>query len=278
MKTSSFYFASLLFAGCAFAEPIETPSSLKTYLETMKNYSTSLGPHGSWKIGEIEIITDPALIQKIEKQTRLRLEAQGYNAEQAAHYSNVGIVAEDNYWLWMRDAVIFPSGVYGTYDRIIWRCSLTGTGRVGILAMLKNKKIIVNLSYRHATRSWEIELPRGQKHATESIEEAAKRELREETGCTIENLVYLGEMTPDASTTATVLPIYLATASQMGTREKEFSEAIPENPSLTYEQLKEGVIKGYVMYPIQGKVQKVQCRDAMLVYALFLGEKKGFLH
>lgn len=277
MKIRSLCFASLCFLASCLGEEIKPSPTLDKYLTAMKKFSDSLGPKGSWKQGEIEVVTDFITIQKVEKQTRLRLEALGYTAEEATRYSTVGIVAEDNYWIWIRDAVIFPSGVFGTYDRLLWRCSLEGIGGVGVLGVLKNKKIIVNLSYRHATRSWEFELPRGQKLSTETVEEAAKREMKEETGCLIDNLVLLGEVVPDAGTASVILPVYLATASQSATRNKEFSEAIPENPAFTYTQLKEGISQGYIMYPIQGKIQKVFCRDAILVYAVFQAEKKGFL-
>lgn len=264
--------SSILAAESATPSPQITP-----YLELCKQYPSTLGPLGSWKKGEIEIILEPELIAKIEKQARLRLEAAGYSEKDAANYSRVGIVGEDNYWIWLRDGVIFPSGVYGTYDRLLWKNALQGAEGVGVLLILKNKKILINLAYRHATRSWELELPRGQRSPQEKIEEAAKREMMEETGCTIERLTYLGEVAPDAGTIAVKLPIYLATASPSGDRHKEFSEAIPDNPSFTKERLKEGFAQGYLSYKINGKTEKVCCRDALLAYALFQAENKGLL-
>ena len=40
-----------------------------------------------------------------------------------------------------------------------------------------NKKVILNVNYRHATRSWELELPRGVREENETVEMTAKREL-----------------------------------------------------------------------------------------------------
>ena len=50
------------------------------------------------------------------------------------------------------------------------------------MSWILNLNIVVNLNYRHATRSWEIELPRGMRRSKESLREASARELKEETG------------------------------------------------------------------------------------------------
>ena len=161
----------------------EETSHLNQYLQLYKQYSKIFGPTGSWKKGEIEVILNPEQIKKIQRQTKLRLMSNGIEEKNAQYWSQVGIIAEDNYWLWIRDAVIFPSGVFGTYDRIVVKHSLEGPPGAAILPMLSNKKIVVNVNYRHATRSWEIELPRGNRKKQESLEQAARRELKEESGC-----------------------------------------------------------------------------------------------
>ena len=126
----------------------ELPLQISRYLELIKDKKDTLGPLGKWQNSEIEIILNPEQIQKIQNQTRLRLLAQGYTEEEATKWSNIGIVAEDNYWIWIRDAVIFPSGVYGTYDRLMLRSGLHGVPGVVILPVLSTKKIIVNVNYR----------------------------------------------------------------------------------------------------------------------------------
>ncbi len=250
---------------------------LHKYLDLLKQYPVAFGPSGSWKKGEIEIITEPKLVQKIEHQTKQRLLGKGASEKQAKEWSTVGLVAEDNYWLWVRDAVIFPSGVYGTYDRILWKSALTGVAGVGVLPVLSNKKIVLNLTYRHATRCWEIELPRGQRNATETPEQAAQRELLEETGCSIGQTVYLGTLAPDTGVLGSLVPMYIGKASLTADQEKEFSEAIIENPCFTKEEIKEGFSKGYIECRIQGQPIKATCRDPFLSYALFQAEIKGLL-
>jgi ADP-ribose pyrophosphatase len=157
---------------------VELPPTLARYLNLTKEHPETFGPLGKWQQGEIEITLNPEQIKKIENQTRLRLISKGVQDADAEKWSSVGVVAEDNYWIWIRDAVIFPSGVYGTYDRLMWKSGLGGAPGVAILPLLSTKKIVVNINYRHATRSWEIEIPRGQKKPGEPLEKAAARELR----------------------------------------------------------------------------------------------------
>ncbi len=74
----------------------------------------------------------------------------------------VGVVREDQYWIWLRDAVYFPKGVPVTYDRLIWKSELkSNSPGVAVLPILPSGHVVLNLNYRHATKSWELELPRG---------------------------------------------------------------------------------------------------------------------
>ena len=104
---------------------------------------------------------------------------KGLSVQLAKEWSRVGIIAEDSYLYWIRDAVVFPSGLSGTYDRILWKSSLNGPPGI-VIAPTIHKKILVNLNYRHATRSWEVELPRGLRHKDETLLEASERELHQE--------------------------------------------------------------------------------------------------
>ena len=260
------------------AEPKkELPKLLSRYLQLNKEYPETFGPLGKWQNGEIEITLNPELIQKIENQTRLRLISKGTQDLDAQKWSSVGIVAEDNYWIWLRDAVIFPSGVYGTYDRMMWKSGLDGPPGVAILALLSTKKIIVNISYRHTTRSWEIELPRGKKREGESPEKAAARGLKEETGYQISKCTQLGTIAPDTGTSKSIVPVFCGEVSHSGESCKEFSKAIANNPAFTKDELKQGFARGHIEVPIKGEIVKVNCRDSYLTYAILQAEMKGLL-
>ena len=253
----------------------DLPSELEEYLDLLMKHPETFGPNGCWQNGEIEIMTNPALIHKIEKQTRLRLLSKGCDDSEAANWSKVGVVAEDNYWVWVRDAVIFPSGVYGTYDRLMWKSGMGGPPGAAILPLLANKKIVVNVHYRHATRSWEIEIPRGQKKEGETLEKAAARELCEETGYYISKCTFLGTIAPDTGVLMTVIPVYCGEVNHSGETQKEYSEAIATNPAFTKDELKQGFARGYIETPIKGLLVKVNCRDPFLAYALLQAELKG---
>lgn len=255
----------------------EPPTQISQYLELVKNKQEVLGPLGNWKNAEIEIILNPEQIQKIQNQTRLRLIAQGHPEEEAAKWSSVGIVAEDNYWIWIRDAVIFPSGVHGTYERLMLRSGLNGTPGVVILPLLSTKKVIVNVNYRHATRNWEIELPRGHSKEGETPEKTAIRELKEETGYRMSKCTYLGTIAPDTGILVSQLPVYCADVQHSGETNKEYSEAIIQNPAFSKEELKQGFARGYIEVMIKGDMVKVNCRDPFLAYALLQAEMKGLL-
>lgn len=255
----------------------ELPPSLSRYLKLFKDNPETFGPLGKWKQGEIEITVNPEQIRKIENQTRLRLMSKGVNESDAEKWSTVGIIAEDNYWIWLRDAVIFPSGVYGTYDRLMWKSGLNGAPGVAILPLLASKKIVVNVNYRHATRSWEIELPRGGRKTGESPEKAAARELKEETGYQIAKCTSLGMISPDSGTLMGLVPVFCGEVTHSGETFKEYSEAIHQNPAFTKDELKQGFAKGYIEMPINEEIVKVNCRDPFLTFALLQAEMKGLL-
>lgn len=240
----------------ASAPAVVTSSSLKDYYKYLNDYSKTLGPLGNSKNGEIEIIKDPLKIDEIEKSTGRK----------------VGIMAEDKYWLWLNDAVQFPNQKSGVYGRLLWKSSLKGRAGVAVMAVLPNGKIVLNRNFRHATRSWEYELPRGAVNSEETIESAATREVKEETGMVIKDLKLLGEMAVDSGTLNTIVPIFLANVSAQEKALPEDSEAIAEIEAFSISELKQGFKKGYIEKVIKGKKESIPLRDPFLAYALLLNE------
>lgn len=229
--------------------------------------------NGNYKNGEIEIVLDPSEIEKIQKVQESRLLKKGFTSEQAAEFSRIGIVNEDQYWIWLRDAVLFPKGIPGTYDRLIWKSELNkGVPGVAVLPVLPSGKIVLNLNYRHATRSWELELPRGIINVNETCEEAAFRELKEETGLVASNIEFLGNIAPDSGALSSIMPVFIGKISSREDSNTEYSEAIADVIAFTKEELREGLIQGYLEVEIQGKKRQVPLRDSFLTFALYQAE------
>lgn len=249
--------------------------SLQDYLSLMKNHP-ALGPLGSSKEGEIEIVLEPSEILKIEKIAKEKLVKKGVPEEKATSWSRVGIIAEDQYLYLLRDAVIFPKGGKGTYDRVVWKNSLDGVTGAAILPLLPNGEILLNLNYRHATRSWELELPRGGRKTGQSPQEAATCELKEETGLEVDELVYLGEMCPDSGILSSRVAVFLAYTSKRSSAKIEEGEAIAAHPTFTIEKLKNLISEGSFKTNLQGKEITVSVSDPFLTFAL-LQLKEGSL-
>lgn len=229
------------------------------YMEYLKQYPTTLGSYGNYKNGEIKIILDEAKIEEVEALTNRK----------------AGVVAEDRYWIWLNDVVRFPKGNYGVYGRILWRGSLKGIPGVAVMPVLPNGKVALNRNFRHATRSWECELPRGGVDPGKNASEAAFRELKEETGYIVEELELLGYMHPDTGITNTIVPVYRGVVVKEGRAELEDSEAIEAVEAFSVEELKKGFLQGYPETTIDGELVKVSLRDPFLAFALFQSDLRS---
>lgn len=247
------------------------------YHKLLTLFPETLGRNGSWKQEEIEIATDPYEIQRIVKLNIQRLQRLGFSKEESERYSQIGVIAEDQYWMWIRDAVTFPGGIPGTYNRIVWKHALSGTPGAVILPLLSNGKIVVNINFRHATRSWEMELPRGARKDTETSVAAAKRELFEETGCTAQKMVYLGEVAPDSGLVSGTIDVYLCQVAAKKLPQPDEGEAIAQNLDLSVSEILQAFQKGYIITDIKGVKTKVHCRDSFLSYALLQAQLRKLI-
>lgn len=248
MLTKSFFLTLLVGLKTLSA----SSDAIDQYLEYLERYPNTLGPIGSFEKGEIEIIIDREKMLEIE----------------ALLHRPVGLLVEDKYWLWINDAVRFPNGTYGIYGRILWKTALTGVPAVCVVPLFPDGRIALNRNFRHATRSWEYELPRGGIFPNESENNAALRELKEETGFIPSKITLLGYVYPDTGMATTIMPIYSANISRIESPEREDGEAIEAVELFTKEELKQGFLDGYLTTEICGEQVKVNLRDPFLAFAL----------
>ncbi len=251
----------LLLFVTSFALLSSSEKSRQDYLEIIREYPLLVSELGDAKKGEIEILIAPEKMAEIETKTG----------------RDVGLIKKDKFWTFINDAVRFPSGAEGVYSRIIWNKALKDPKTVGVCVMpfIEGKGIVLNCNYRHATRSWELELPRGGVNENESLEDAARRETLEETGKVVKELTLLGSMTPDSGVVSTVVPIYHAKVEGSQANAPESSEAIEEIIVLTHAELRKALVDGYYVCKIRGETKRVHCRDPFLTYAILMCISKG---
>lgn len=135
----------------------------------------------------IRLLLTAESITAAENVTKARLRNKGLPEE----WAHVGVVYEDEYILVLRDAVEFANGSLGTYIRILPQRN--GVAGVATLPVMEDKIVLVN-HFRHSTRQWHWEVPRGFSELGDSIGESARRELSEEIQAEPLEVVSLGRL------------------------------------------------------------------------------------
>ncbi len=125
----------------------------------------------------------------------------------ADHEAEFGVVYEDNYFLVVQDRVKFPSGRIGGYGRVIERASLTGISGTVMIPVVADQIVFVQI-FRHATRQWEWELPRGYQEPDVSAEDNARREIVEELGVAPVRVELVGSVKPNTGLLSTEVSVY----------------------------------------------------------------------
>ncbi|TQK45424.1 ADP-ribose pyrophosphatase [Streptomyces sp. SLBN-118] len=123
-----------------------------------------------------------------------------------------GVVYEDPYVMVLRDPVRFPDGRTGTYIRSIGTTAEPGCV---VLPLLDGDVVLVE-HFRHATRSWLWEVPRGFGTRGLGSEENAAKELREEIGAGVLELIPLGAVHPDSGAMGDRVLLYAARIDAIG--------------------------------------------------------------
>ena len=271
-------------------DQIEDERALKKYSDYLTKFpklNRELGSNDHTK-GAYEIYHEKEDIERVRKVTYNRLYTksigQGFSSSEshalAVKGSRIGVVWEDQYWLWIRDSVINPQGVEHTYNRMVQKSDLDRPGGVAALPITitsDGKKIILQLAHRHATCSFEMEIPRGSSKPSETPVDTALREVKEETGyvCDKNNLLDLNCIAVDSGLTASVIPIFMGIVQAEEETKHDKTEAIQGKYAFTFEQIKEGYAKGYLDVHVNGEMKQIPFRDPFTDHALLAAIFQG---
>lgn len=157
--------------------------------------------------------------------------------------NKIGVVYEDPYIMVLRDLVSFPDGRKGTYHRVINRADLSGGKSVVILPVFKQKIVLIN-HYRHATRQWHLEAPRGYGEPHISSEENALKELKEEINGEIEDITSLGSFHNNTGLEGVCSELFLAHLVSIG--QPNTQEGILENRFFTVTQIEKMILESEI--------------------------------
>jgi ADP-ribose diphosphatase len=142
------------------------------------------------------------------------------------------------------DRVRFPNGSEGELEIV------RHPGASAVLPFLSepggaDPQVLLIKQYRYAAERFLYEVPAGRLDPGESPLDCAKRELREETGCTAERVEYLSTIYTTPGFTDERIHLYMAVGLEQGTASREADEFI-EVEAMTLSRALELVERGEI--------------------------------
>jgi ADP-ribose pyrophosphatase len=178
--------------------------------------------------GGVDILTSADDIAGAQAEAKALRTARGMKSND----TRIGILAEDPYMLILRDAVRFPNGTRGLYNRIV------ETNPVAILPVMKGHPVLIRV-YRHGLRDWSWEFPRGGCDGGVTPEQGALREVAEEVGGAALSILPLGTFTPGGSSLSIRAHLFFAEVESLG--EPDVLEGITDVVAMPVARLEEMV-------------------------------------
>ncbi len=137
------------------------------------------------------------------------------------------------------DELALPEGISRHYTSLLMPCDAAVT-----LAETDEGKLVINLEYRHPTRTWLLSAPGGRIDKGETPLETAKRELLEETGYSAKEFKLVGSVYPFPGLCNQKIYFALAYgASQVQAPKREPFELI-QTTLKTLDELKQEIAQG----------------------------------
>ena len=176
------------------------------------------------------ILLDDAEIRQAEAHVAGQLAEFGGPRE----WAEVGVAFRDQYVLLLRDAVRFADGSLGTYIRMVApENSFQGV----VILPVWQRQVLLIRHFRHATRTWHLEVPRGFGSDLDTGV-SARRELTEEIEASEIELTNLGEVYADAGAVSSAVALYYAEVGSYGAPElhEGIAEVLP-TPLAEFERM-----------------------------------------
>ena len=178
-------------------------------------------------LGDIyEILLEPDRIAHAQAEAARHRRASGIRDDDL----RVGVLADDPYVTVTRDAVRFADGSYGLYNRFLV------PGGSAVLPLLGDRIVLLN-RFRHGTRAWHLEAPRGAFSGIGTPEDEARRELLEEIGADAGELIPLGQFDSMSGISNESHHLYLARIEHIGVPDRH--EAIVELAALSVSEMEQ---------------------------------------
>jgi len=130
------------------------------------------------------------------------------------------LIDKNPYWKYYVDEYRFPNGNIGKYYHI------ETNGSVMIVPILDNGLFLMTRQYRYLDKRYSFEFPGGGIKSGDTVEEAARTELIEETGAIPSEIVQIGRFNPFNGVTSEICNVFFAKISNFVEQRLDESEEI----------------------------------------------------